>query len=336
MPPYVIGVDVGGTNARAAAVDQKGILLTPVLEAPSRGQEGSHATAQAVAKLIREIAEQLGRAPQAVGLAVPGHIEGLTVRWAPNLGEYHEGAFRPWKDVPFGEMISELIGTPVIMGNDANLAAWGEYWYGTGKAKAKGLVMITVGTGIGGGVVLHQNSVMPAMGKPAILVGGNEGGAELGHTVIVREGELCGCGAKGCLEAYCKKDAIIARGKRAFEDSRSAILREMAGNQPQRVTPLLLFQAAEQGDVGAQQVWKETGSYLGIGLGNFINIFAPEVVAVGGNIAKAGEWLLAPARESAATAAISTLMEHARIVQAERINDAGILGASALAWEVLP
>ncbi len=335
MSLYVVGVDVGGTNARVAAVGEKGVLLTPVHEAPSRGQEGSEATAQAVARLIQDVSESLGKAPEAVGLAVPGHVEGLTVRWAPNLGHYDAEGFHPWRDVPFGERIKDLVKAPVVMGNDANLSAFGEYWYGAGKGKARSLVMITVGTGIGGGVVLHPGSVIPSMMKPAVLIGGNGGGAELGHTVIVHNGEPCGCGAKGCLEAYCKKDAIIARGLRAMQDPDSSILRELTDNQPQNLTPLVLFQSAERGDPGAQKVWRETGTYLGIGLGNFINLFAPEIIAVGGNIARAGEWLLSPARESAATVAIPTLLRDTRIVQAERIQDAGILGSAALAWEAL-
>lgn len=335
MPQYVVGVDVGGTNARASAVGEDGTLLTPVWEAPSRGQEGSEATAQAVAHLIREVVESIGYAPGAIGLAVPGHVEGLTVRWAPNLGHYDAGKFHPWKDVPFGEMIGAGFGVPVVMGNDANLSALGEYFYGTGRGKAKSLVMITVGTGIGGGVVLHPGSVVPSMAKPAVLIGGNGGGAELGHTVIVYNGKPCGCGARGCLEAYCKKDAIIARGHRALQEPDSFLLKEMTKDPSHPLTPLLLFQSAEQGDPGAQRVWRETGTYLGIGLGNFINIFAPEVIAVGGNIARAGEWLLAPARESASTVAIPTLFQDVRIVQAERLSDAGILGASALAWEAI-
>ncbi len=328
-----MGVDLGGTNVRAAVVAADGRLLGPRIEAPSHGQAGWRATAEAIVEAVKRAREGVGAEPAGIGMAVPGHIQGRVVRWAPNLGEPSSGGFRHWKDVPLGEAVEALAGIPVQMGNDANLAALGEYRFGSGKGTANGLVMITLGTGIGGGAVLGTSGVLGGLSCPAVLVGGNEGGAELGHTVIVKDGELCSCGARGCLEAYCKKDAIVRRARASFDRQDAIKLRNICGDDPGRITPRLIFEAAEAGDPAAMDVWRETGEYLGVGLGNFINIFAPEIVAVGGQIAKAGELLLQPAREAAESVVIDTVWPDTRIVQAERIDDAGLLGGAALALE---
>ena len=155
----VIGVDLGGTNVRAGVLTRAGELMAPPVQNPSRAQEGFQATLEQIVLTLNQAIERSGVPPQslgAIGMAVPGHIDSEhgTVRWAPNFGAFREGLFEAWQNIPLAEAVQERLGIPVVMGNDANLAALGEYYYGSGRGTAKGLVMLTLGTGIGGGVVL--------------------------------------------------------------------------------------------------------------------------------------------------------------------------------------
>ena len=188
--------------------------------------------------------------------------------------------------------------------------------------------MITLGTGIGGGVVLSPSAVDGDARGPLILVGGNKGGAELGHVCINRDGPDMGAVLYGALESYCGTKAILNRADHKLRYGRSSSL------QGRDLTPLDISLAAADGDEVAIEVWTEVGEYLGNAIGSFINIFAPDVVAIGGQIAKAGEVLLGPVRRAARNVAIPTLYADANIVQAERVEDAGTLGAAALAWEM--
>ncbi len=326
----VIGVDLGGTNVRAELIFASGERKNRV-EIPSSAQEGTAACVASVAEAINQARK--GAEPTRVGMAVPGHIQNNVVRWAPNFGEWREGKFHHWRDVKLGESIEAQTGLPVVMGNDANLAALGEFRYGCGKNSANGLVLLTLGTGIGGGIILSPRSVMGGLSRPTVLVGGNGGGAELGHIVIVKDGDPHPSAVAGTLEAYCNKDAIIRRAlARLTADSPDLLARLCAGN-PENLTPKLLADAAADGDRAALAVWEETGDFLGVGIGSIINTFAPEIVALGGQIAKAGALILNPAIESARRTAIPTLFSDTRIVLAEQVEDAGILGAAALAFE---
>jgi glucokinase len=291
---------------------------------------------------IGVIREATGAAPgpcRAIGMAVPGHIDSAAgiVRWAPNFGETVGGVFRHFADVALTAPIAEAVGIPVRAGNDANLAALGEYRFGSGKGKARGLVMLTLGTGVGGGVVLSPAQLEGAAqdAPPVLLVGANGGGAELGHTVVLADGPLCSCGAYGCLEALVNAAAISARGRAKLEHRAAGKLQKLCGGDPGKVTPKLLADAALQGDEAALEVWRETGHYLGVGIANFINIFVPEIVAVGGQISKVGEPLMAPAITSARNHAIPTLFEASRIVTAQEVDRAGVLGGAAFAMQSL-
>lgn len=329
----IVGVDLGGTNVRARAFSRDGAPLSDLASTSSRATEGLDAVAEAISSVVRACASNLDAAPERIGIAAPGHIDGETgtVRWAPNFGVLVEGVFQNWIDVPLGEAVAARLGAEVVMGNDANLAALGEYRYGTGRNAAKGLVLFTLGTGIGGGVVLSPSCVQGEAKGSLVLVGGNGGGGELGH-LVVREGGLdCSAGSYGAVEAYCQRDAIVRRAVYGLQRGRKSSLGEAIGNDLSRVTPKLIAEGADGGDELCQEVLAEVGQVLGVAMGNAINIFAPEVVAVGGQIALAGEWILAPARRAARSVAIPSLFEFATIVQGERIDDAGVLGAAALA-----
>lgn len=331
-----MGVDLGGTNVRARAFSPEGAPLGDLASTSSRATEGLDAVAEAIASVVKTCTASLDASPERIGIAAPGHIDGETgtVRWAPNFGVLIEGVFRNWVDVSLGEAVANRLGAEVVMGNDANLAALGEYKFGTGKNAAKGLVLFTLGTGIGGGIVLSPSCVQGEARGPLVLVGGNGGGGELGH-LVVREGGLdCSAGTYGAVEAYCQRDAIVRRAVYGLQRGRKSSLREAVGHDLGRVTPKLIAEGADRGDELCQEVLAEVGDVLGVAIGNAINIFAPEIVAVGGQIALAGDWILAPARRAARNVSIPSLFEFASIVQAERIDDAGVLGAAALAMGI--
>jgi glucokinase len=339
----IVGVDLGGTNVRAAVVAADGGLAGPAATHSSQGAAGAAATAGAVVRAVRDAITGAGRSPdaiRAVGVAVPGHVDGAAgvVRWAPNLGETRSGVFEPWRDVPLAALVGEGLGRPVVLGNDANLAALGEYRFGSGRGATGGLVLLTLGTGIGGGVVLTARQVQGGAPWPGgvLLVGAGGGAAELGHTVVLAGGPRCGCGAAGCVEALANRDAIVARARARVRHAPGSRLEALAGGDLARITPQLVSEAAAAGDEVALGVWAETGRYVGIAVANLVNTFDPEVVAIGGQIAKAGEPLLAAVRRAARDHAIPTLFAGCRIAVAQRIDDAGILGGAALAAQLVP
>jgi glucokinase len=333
----VIGVDLGGTNVRAGSFYEDGSAAGPDFINPSRGQEGLLATIDAVAKTVLEAAEASKDKPEAVGLAIPGHIDNPAgmVRWAPNFGETRDGVFYNWEDVQIREPLAAQVKLPIVMDNDANMAALGEYKFGSGKNSAKCLVLLTLGTGIGGGVIMSPDSVLGDARGPLVLVGGNKGGAELGHTVIMYQGPECNAGEYGSIESYCQRDAIVRRARYRLNRGRTSIIRDLVNNDLAKVTPQTISQAAEQGDEVAIEIWEEVGTMLGVGVGNFINVFAPDVFAIGGQIAKAGDFLLKPCVRTARNVAIPSLFRDAKIGIAEQIADAGMLGGAALALEAL-
>lgn len=337
MSKIVIGVDLGGTNVRACAYDEFGKAVGEKFENPSRAQQGTDAILDSLAGTIRQAIGSCDGEALAVGLAIPGHIDNTAgqVRWAPNFGKEVNGVFEMWNNVPIREPLKKYIDIPIFMDNDANMAALGEYKYGCGKGIAKAFVMITMGTGIGGGVILSPKSVIGEASGPLILVGGNHGGAELGHIVIDNNGLDCNAGTYGTVEAYCQRDAIIKRAQYRLQRGQKSLLHELCEGNIASITPRMIYEACEQGDKVAISVFSEIGSILGVGIANFINIFAPDILAVGGQISKAGKWILEPAIESARNNAIVSLFNDCKIQLAEQVEDAGMLGGAALALEGL-
>lgn len=329
----MVGVDLGGTNVRACCYLEDGKEASKPFTAPSNAQSGTEAVLDAIEFVVRQSIDASPAKPSAVGMAVPGHIDsdGGTVVWAPNFGKEIDGVFRYWQNVPLAKEVHARVGVPVIMGNDANLAALGEYRYGSGHGTASALVMLTLGTGIGGGVVLSPKAVLGNAQGPLVLIGGNAGGAELGHATVLHGGLDCNAGSYGALEAYCQRDAIVQRAIHRIRRGRETTMLMLAGGDISNVTPHIIAEAASKGDECATEVLAEVGTHLGVAIGSFINIFAPEIVAIGGNIARAEELILDPARKAARNVAIPSLFADCRIQIAERLEDAGMLGAAALA-----
>lgn len=335
----VIGVDLGGTNVRAQAFFADGAPASARFEAPSHAQQGTDAIIRQISLVVNQVQAEAESEPASIGMAVPGHIDDQAgvVRWSPNLGEEVDGVFHYWIDVPLREKLAKHLSLPFTMANDANAAAYGEYKYGSGQGKARCLVMFTIGTGIGGGVVLGPQAVHGGSARPMLLVGGNQGGGELGYLLIQKNGLASSAGIYGVCEAYCQKQAIVNRAVAQLLKGRSSVLNEMLGKDGYSdLDPRHLYEAAEQGDELALDVWRETGEMLGAAVGGAINVFAPDVVAIGGQIAKAHPFILDSLKLSAWNHSIPSLYRDATILPADLIDDAGLLGAAALAHDLLP
>ena len=326
----MVGVDLGGTNVRACAYLDDGTVAGAKFSNPSNAQDSVEAVVESVCLTISQAVAASSVPVQAVGMGIPGHIDdarGL-VRWAPNFRMLTPSGRDIWRDVPLKTLVQDKCGLPLHTGNDANVAALGEYRFGSGKGSAKCLVMITLGTGVGGGVIFSPDALHGRSSGMTMLLGGDKGGAELGHVCVDPVSPAFGSGARGSLESFCGTFGIEGRAKDKLSTGRYSLL------DASNITPKGLYDAAKQGDAVALEVWQETGHFLGLGLGSFINLFAPDVLAIGGQVAKASEFFLSAAIASAKQVAIPTLFVDANIGIAERVEDAGLLGAAALALEM--
>ena len=302
-----VGVDVGGTKIAAGLVTPEGKIIDEVrYPTPSSPQK----LIDTIARSVLEIKD--GSEVGGACLAVPGLIlaQENKVVFSPNL--------RCVEGIPLKDALEPKIGLPLTIENDGNAAAWGEFRFGVGS-EAEHLVFITLGTGIGGGVITH-----------GILMRGAQGsGGELGHVTIQATGPRCACGNHGCLEALASGTAIGRRARElAIEHPDSALGRLAARRQilGEDVTEL-----AREGDEVALSVLKETGTWLGVGLAGFINIFNPEVVAVGGGVMEAGDLILDEARREVTIRSRPPSSELAEVKVATLGPKSGVLGAAALA-----
>jgi glucokinase len=314
---YTIGVDLGGTNIAVGIVNENYEIVKKG-SVPTLAQRGPepivHDMAELCKKLLAECNVSMSDLAGA-GIACPGTVNPVTgiVEYANNI---------KFSDFPLVELFSKEMNIPeenVKIGNDANLAALGEAVAGAAKGSASS-VMITLGTGVGGGVILD--------GK--VLTGCAFGGAELGHAVIEMNGKPCSCGRKGCFEAYCSATALVKLTKEKFEACPDSLMREMCDNDVNRVGGKTAFAAMKKGDKAGAEVVETFISYLACGVANYINIFQPEVLTIGGGVSGEGDNLLIPLREKVCKETYSkdnTLKTDLRI--ATLGNDAGIIGAAA-------
>lgn len=315
--PYVVGVDLGGTNVRAAVIDRTTEKIV------ARGENISSLALEGVAQTAGQIVRAIETALEAasaqksqvlgVGIAVPGHVkakEGL-VMWAPNFKDQ-------WKRVPIAHSVETLLGLPVRIGNDANLAALGEFRFGAGRS-VRHLIMITLGTGVGAGIIVD--------GK--LLDGADGGAGEVGH-MIINPGGRGGNTAFGTVEGEAQRDGIIERAARKIQQGRPTTLGARVDFDRFALTPAIIAEEALKGDVVALEVYEETGYYLGICVANLINLFNTQMIVVGGGIAQAGEIILDPIRRTATACAIRSMSRTCSIVPAELGDNAGVLGSAAI------
>ena len=324
---HVIGIDLGGTNVRAAVVDRNESLLGRA-ENSSSAKSGARQTVGRIAEAARAAASNAGIPMDqigAIGIAVPGHInvpEGMVV-WAPNFGENVDGQYVPYKQIPLREMVEAELGIAMTMDNDANAAALGEFRYGAGRG-TRHLVMFTLGTGIGGGIIVEGE----------VLRGATGGAAEVGHIIIADGVGSSANGAHGRLETLAGRDPIIERAALKMESGRDTLLwNNVNGPEAlqQHLTPALIDAAAEAGDELAKEVLRETGHFVGLGIASMVNVFNPEVFVLGGKISQS-KTLRDSALRTARASAIGSILASVRIVSAELGDNAGIMGAAELAW----
>ena len=315
--PYVIGIDMGGTNTAFGIVDARGNVI-----ASSSIKTGKHANLE---DYINELHEEITRI--VVANDAEGKINGIGIG-APNAnyftGIIEDGVNLPWPTpIPLADLISKKFGIPCLITNDANAAAIGEMTYGAARG-FKDFIMITLGTGVGSGIVVNGQ-----------MVYGHDGFAgELGHVIMKRNnGRMCGCGRTGCLEAYCSATGV-ARTAREFLEIRNdeSLLRNY---EIEDITSKDVYDCAVAGDKLAQDIFDYTGNILGEALADFMTFTSPEAFVIFGGLTKSGEYIMRPIRESFEKNVMPVFKGKAKILVSElKEADAAVLGASALGWEI--
>ena len=314
--PYVVGIDIGGTNTVFGIVDARGNVL-----ASNSIKTAKHAK---IEDYVEELYQELTRLIDANNAT--DKILGIGIG-APNANYFSgmiEGSVNlPWPTpIPLADLVSEKFGIPVTITNDANAAAIGEMTYGAARG-LKDFIMITLGTGVGSGIVINGQ-----------LVYGHDGNAgELGHVVIKRNnGRLCGCGRTGCLEAYCSATGV-ARTAREFLEARTepSLLRNLPIEE---ITSKDVYDAAVAGDKLAKDIFEFTGNLLGEAFADFITFSSPEAIILFGGLAKSGDLLMNPIKNSLDKNILKVFKGKTKILLSElKDSDAAVLGASSLGWE---
>lgn len=310
---YTVGIDIGGTKVLGGVVDETGAIISRARrDTPA---EGGVALTQAIADIALELMKD--SEIESVGVSVAAFISAdrKTILATPNI--------KDWNGVNLDYELTSRIGLPVVIENDANSAAWGEFKFGAGRGK-ENILMLTVGTGIGGGIVINSNLHRGSFGIAA----------EIGHLRIVPNGLLCGCGAHGCFEQYGSGTALLRHAREAFKeqpDLASNILNRGDGSIA-GVKGGAITEAARDGDELALSIFETTGDYLGAGIASLAVILDPEAVVIGGGVIDAGDILLNPIRSSVEKyMPFAGKHPHPQIVAAQLGNEAGLVGVADLA-----
>jgi glucokinase len=307
-----IGVDVGGTKIAGGVVDEAGAIIARTRrDTPSTDPS---AIVDNIVSVVQEL--RRGRSVDAVGVGSPGFVDAArsTVLFAPNIA---------WRNVAVRDQVVAATELPVVVENDANAAAWGEFRFGAAE-DVDDMICVTVGTGIGGGLVLNG----------AVYRGAHGVGAELGHVRVVPNGHMCGCGNRGCLEQYASGSALVreARALASAGTVFAARLLELAGGDPEKITGPMVTGAARGGDGASRELLTDLGRWLGEGLASFAALLDPAVFVIGGGVSAAGELLLGPATDAFRRNLTGRgYRPEAEIRVATLGNDAGIVGAADLA-----
>ena len=316
--PYVLGIDMGGTGTKFGIVDARGNVLKSA-SIPTPDYPDINDYCDVLCAEMKKLADEFGGLDQVrgVGAGTPnGNYYTGCIEYAPNL---------PWKGlVPFANLISARMGIPCRITNDANAAAMGEMTYGAARGM-RNFIEITLGTGVGSGIVID--------GK---VVYGHDGFAgELGHTKIVHgpEGRQCGCGQKGCIEAYASATGVARSAKEIVSNSsKETLLRNL---DIDHITSYDVFKAAEAGDEVAKEIFEFTGRLLGQKLADFVAFSAPEAIILFGGLTKSGHWIMDPIVEAMNANVLPIWKNKVKVlVSTLKDSDAAILGASSLAWDV--
>jgi glucokinase len=310
---YVVGIDIGGTNVVAGAVAEDGSELLGLVSEPTFAEQGADAVLERILKLARSsIAAVRGKTVAGVGIGAPGPLDTArgVVLLTPNLG---------WTNFPLRDRVTNGLNLPATLDNDANCAIFGEWWRGAARG-AEHVVGLTIGTGIGGGIVLGGE----------IYHGASDIAGEIGHMTIDSTGRRCKCGNYGCLEAYASGPAIAARAVEGIEAGAETTLPEYVKGDLRQITAQVVYEAAHDGDDYALEVVKDTARFLGAGVANIINIFNPQLVVICGGVTLAGDRLFVPLRAEVKRRAFKPAVDVCRIVPGELAGTAGVYGAAAV------
>jgi glucokinase len=315
-----VGLDVGGTTTKAAVVDDAGQPLAAPVVLPTQPELGQDHGLETMCEAVRQAvaAARLSQADvAAIGVATPGlmDIKAGVILDPPNL--------KPWKNVPVRDHIQRAFGKPTVYQNDANAAAYGEFWVGSGK-DANSMVLFTLGTGVGGGVILGD----------LIVEGEHSHGGELGHMRIERpdRGRICGCGARGCLEAYASATQVVKRAREGLAAWRGPTrLREYYTANDDEFTSKIVFDLAQAGDELAMRVVDDTAYYLALGACNVIATVDPEMIVFGGGMAESGEWFRQMIEDYVRRFGLPFPTRSVKIAFATLGWDAGVIGAAGCA-----
>ncbi len=307
-------MDIGGTNMVVGLVPFAGGEPRGLRKAKTLPEQGGEDVVARAAAMVRESIGQLNEADSVVGIGIgsPGPLNRETglVLETPNLG---------WRNFPLRDLVSQATGLPATLDNDANCATYGEWWQGAGK-DARILVGLTLGTGIGGGLVLDGE----------IHHGASDAAGEFGHMTIDTAGRKCNCGNYGCLEAYASGPNIAARAREGLEAGVDSILMDLVEGRVNEMTAATVYEAVVLGDAFADEVMKETAKVLGVGIANLVNALNPDAVVIAGGVTRAGDHLFEPLRKEVRRRAFRSAVEACRIFPAALPETAGVIGAAGV------
>jgi glucokinase len=310
-----IGIDMGGTNLRAAIADTDTGQISYQRKYPTLAADGQDAVIKRIVQLIRELLQEGGveaETIRGIGIGVPGtpDIDTGIIQFLPNLPG-------KWLNVPLGSIIEEQVKLPVALINDVRAITLGEWMFGAGRG-ADTVACLAIGTGIGGGVVVN--------GQFHLGIGGTAG--EFGHHVVEVDGLPCGCGGKGCLELYASGPAIAAMGVKEVMHGHTTRIGDLVNHDLNRIDAGVVVQAAREGDPIAMGILQRAGTYLGIAVGNILGIISPQKVIFGGGVSVAGDLLLRPIVQTVNERVHVVPVEKVQFVLAELGINGGLLGAA--------
>ncbi|HEX2190602.1 MAG TPA: ROK family protein [Longimicrobiaceae bacterium] len=316
---WIAGVDLGGTNIVVGLLPLDGGEVLGLRSMPTDSVRGAKFVVDRIVGMaeqaIAEVLSTQGGTREeiaGVGIGSPGPLDRRTgtVINTPNLG---------WRNFPLRDLISNALHLPATLDNDANCATYGEWWLGAGRG-TRALVGFTLGTGIGGGIVLNGE----------IFHGCSDVAGEIGHMTIDSNGRRCKCGNYGCLEQYASGPAIALRAVEGIEAGAETVLLEMVNGKLDEITAATVYEATVQGDAYATEVMKDTAKFLGAGIASIINILNPEMIVIAGGVTRAGDTLFEPLRAEVRRRAFKSAQECCRILPAELPGTAGVVGAAAV------
>lgn len=313
---WTLGIDCGGTNIKMAFVDKAGGIAHSRLE-PVDFKDSPESVIRSIGRKIKSFADASGiRTFKSVGMGIAGDCDQKNgvVRYSPNLN---------WKNVPLKKILSREIGAPVLVENDANCAAWGAYCLDA-RRDCENLVCVTMGTGIGGGIILGGKLYRGAVGSAG----------EIGHMTIQYDGRQCKCGNYGCLESLIGAWGLIRRAEEGLHRGRAPKLKKLLQASPKKkIDPKMMADAARAGDPFCVQLWKDAGEQLGCALVNFVNVFNPDRIVLCGGVSKAGDLILKPALHTLGARAFAAPAKHVRVTVSKYDERLGVVGAALLFWE---